>query len=92
MDFGEEWTKTICKGGLSHLDGDSGYEASAEAKYNGPRRAAFYIRVSTKEQAEKGWSVEGQEKDIRAWMEVTHVVPPYICRSLKFWSRAFGLG
>jgi len=39
---------------------------------NRPRRAALYIRVSTKEQAEKGWSVEGQEKDIRAWMELTH--------------------
>ena len=28
------------------------------------KHAAMYIRVSTKEQAEKGWSVEGQYKDI----------------------------
>ncbi len=63
--------------GLTHLDGDSSYGASAEAKYNGPQRAALYIRVSTKEQAEKGWSVEGQEKDILAWMELTH--PLQIC-------------
>jgi site-specific DNA recombinase len=28
------------------------------------KRTAMYIRVSTKEQTEKGWSVEGQYKDI----------------------------
>jgi len=33
------------------------------------RRVAIYIRVSTREQAEKGWSVEGQYNDIRKYCE-----------------------
>jgi len=40
--------------GLSHLDWSFANQASDEAKYNGPQRAALYIRVSTGEQAEKG--------------------------------------
>ena len=33
------------------------------------RRVAIYLRVSTKEQAEKGWSIEGQYNDIRRYCE-----------------------
>ncbi len=29
----------------------------------------IYVRVSTVEQAEKGWSVEGQYREIRAFCE-----------------------
>ncbi len=33
------------------------------------KRVAIYVRVSTVEQAEKGWSVDGQYRDIRAFCE-----------------------
>ncbi len=33
------------------------------------KRVGIYVRVSTVEQAEKGWSVEGQYREIRAFCE-----------------------
>ncbi len=33
------------------------------------KRIAIYLRVSTVEQAEKGWSLEGQYRDIRTFCE-----------------------
>lgn len=33
------------------------------------KRTAIYLRVSTKEQAEKGWSIEGQYNDIHRYCE-----------------------
>lgn len=33
------------------------------------KKVGIYVRVSTVEQAEKGWSVEGQYRDIRAYCE-----------------------
>ena len=33
------------------------------------KRVGIYIRVSTQEQAEKGWSVEGQYEEIRKYCD-----------------------
>ena len=33
------------------------------------KRAAIYLRVSTKEQQEKGWSIDGQYDECRKWCE-----------------------
>jgi hypothetical protein len=55
--------------GPSHLDWSFEHNPCGEAKYRQPKRVALYILVSAWERAEKGWSVEGQEKDIRVGLD-----------------------